>query len=167
RYRDSFVVRSPAIGFRCVKLGTTSAPLRLRFVNEKTLVPVGEGELQVWASHFGLGDRDAIQAKGSTDFEGKFAPKDKEPYKNVAFVRVLKNNDVLAQFPVEILDDRIIICKVPSDRNAGPAGELIARQKRLLDQINESLAVHANLNKDLGDIIRTDQQQAASRAQKA
>jgi hypothetical protein len=98
--------------YRCVKLGTTRAPLRIRLVKEgaATLTPEKNKEIHVRKQGF---KQDETAEQGTTDDQGFFSTdKRKVLYDHVAFVSCMVNNSVRAQFPVPIYDRGVMLCPV-------------------------------------------------------
>jgi hypothetical protein len=113
RYRLSQVV-----GLRCVHLGTSTAPLKLRFMQEnadRSLTKL-EGAVSLQVRRFGFEDKpvaslpttaDSVRDYDTTRFgaDGRF--------KNLAFVTVLSGETVRARIPIPVLD-RLIVVPVPA-----------------------------------------------------
>ena len=103
-------------GYRCAQLKTVRGPVRLRLVNDKTqeflnlLVNVSANP------EF----RDAVQG---TAVRGFFETD--RPFENVAYVRILAaGKRVLAQFPVPLVDDRTVVCRLTPDPKLVKQGEI-------------------------------------------
>jgi len=149
------------VGLRCLKLGTaesTTAPLRLRFVTEdQHRAPISG--LQVQASPDGfkrgpLEDR-TTTADGLVDL--------REPYKHVAFVRVLHESRVVAELPVEIISDKLVTCPVTVKVEDERRGQLEHRRKRWHRQLNEYLQSNSTLFQELNDLAKTSRKEAIDR----
>jgi vacuolar-type H+-ATPase subunit D/Vma8 len=153
RYRHPLAEGPNLVGYRCLKLGTTQAPLNLRFVDEQTLTP--RSGLRVEVSRDGFGPKDAVHQEGTTNPDGTLPlRRDDNRYAHVAFVRVSVGGSVIAQMPVEILDDRPVVCRLRVDARAEAWGELEQQRKRWLGRLNEVLLVQENLRQELGELIR-------------
>ncbi|MCS6853009.1 MAG: hypothetical protein NZ700_17775 [Gemmataceae bacterium] len=149
------------LGYRCLKLGTTKGPLHLRLVDDRTLQP--RSGLQVWVSPYGFGPHDLVRLRGVTGPDGLILGKPDDLYEHVAFVRIFVHGAPLAEVPVAILDDRVVVCRVNVDSRAEQLGQLEFRRKRWLGHLHESLLVQAELSKELANLIAKPGLQAAAR----
>jgi hypothetical protein len=120
------------LGYRCLRLTTITAPLRLRLIDKKTLAPL-DG-LQVHVSRTGFGSAPAELTSGA---DGMVVSRD--AYPGVAFVQVLSGKKVKVQLPVEIVDDRIVVCRVTIDEEAADKERLGLRHERWLRRLYEEL----------------------------
>jgi hypothetical protein len=132
------------LGYRCLKLGTITAPLRLRFISlDKTGTPqVG---LQVEVSEHGFQDKPRSARATNSDGRVQF-----EPFSNLAFVRVLNSSGTpVARLPVEILGDRLVVCEVEVSSEGDLVGALVDRRNRLLKQVYETLQQQSVVLKEI------------------
>lgn len=101
------------VGHHCMVLGTTQAPLRIRFVQER-----GEAAstLAVEVRRFGFRGEDTTKLTTSTDGSGWLDTSragDKGIFDGLAFVSVTRGlPGTLPQIPVAIMDDRPIVVPV-------------------------------------------------------
>jgi hypothetical protein len=106
---------SRLVGLRCVKLGTTTAPLRLRLVPDK---PDGERSinvtLQVRHSSFEGEAATLLDLPGRDDRDVDTSGYEQGRFTGLAYVTVLDGAAVRARVPVPILDDRLVVLPVPA-----------------------------------------------------
>src|SRR5437660_1516012 len=104
RYDNPLADAAGVLGYRCLKLGTITAPLRLRVVSDDRLgTPLNGRRVQISARDF----QETALEQRSTNSDGLVTSV--QPYQNVAFVRVFDAATPLAKIPVEIIDDRMIL----------------------------------------------------------
>jgi hypothetical protein len=142
RFKDP-LEKSPAVlGYRCLKLGTTTAPLHLRLVNSKDLLPLAGQAVAVSVGDFSAKPKE----ERSTQADGSLETRD--AFQNIAFVRVMDvGGEVRAQVPVEILGDRVVILSL--DRQADSEGQFALARKRLVSRLYESIQVVGELFQEL------------------
>ena len=156
RYEDPISPRG-ALGFRCVKLGTTEAPLQLRLVD-----PSGATQkmsaLQVYARPDNYpdggreGDRTAAQ-------EGAFVSKDK--FAHVAFVRVMVGASPISRMPVEILDDSITVRTIRLEPGAELRDRLESERRGILNRITDGRLIQVRCFQDITAFEKTGKKQEA------
>jgi tetratricopeptide (TPR) repeat protein len=157
RYRDARQ-RDPladwqAVGFRALRLGTTSAPVRLRVVDTDGL-PVND--LRVHVGPTGFNPKE-FRDEGTVRHDGFFETT--HPYEHVAFVRI--DSSPPAQVPVAVLDDRVIVCKVTPGAN-GEARQMAAIEVRNLRQtLSDHVRRLVELRRQLGTMIKATQNKEA------
>jgi hypothetical protein len=144
------------LGYRCLKLSTTRAPLRLRLVqaSARTLTPVPNQEINVRRQ--GFTGEDLTKAQGATDADGYFSTEkdgDKGVYENIAFVSVMSGKTALVpKIPVALFDDRTVV--IPVNINADASVQLSLRKELWVGQVYDSLLGVANLFKDLETLLK-------------
>ncbi len=144
RYENPLAKGEGVLGFRCLKLGTTEAPLRLRLVrDQKTGAPLRGATVKVSAFDFQPDSTD--QSVTSPD---GFVTTSKR-YRHIAFVIVEWARRDVAQIPIEIVGDQTVVCFVPTDQNAARRGRLEQDKKRWRGRLYESLEVQNTLVKEL------------------
>jgi tetratricopeptide (TPR) repeat protein len=137
------------VGYRCLKLGTITGPLRLRIVHEN-LVPLSG--IQVRVSPTGFRAADAVKQAVVTGPDGLLpVRKDDYRYDHIAFVRILAVDTPIANIPVAIIDDRTIVCRVNVDEKTESLGQLNLRKRRWVGRIVDTLLVQAELSKQLAE----------------
>jgi hypothetical protein len=127
---------SAAGGYRCLKLGTITAPLRLRLVKASDpKTPAPSLEIHVRRHGFTQEERDKVQ--GVTDADGYFSTERKNipPFQNVAFVSIMHAGQARAQVPLAIVDERPIPCRVNTDATSLVMFRKQLWEKGLLDEI--------------------------------
>jgi hypothetical protein len=135
RYRDDRLEEGPGIqGFRCLRLATVSAPLRLRLLDDKTLVPLAGQPVHV--SHTGFGE---AATELTTGADGLLTTP--EPFAGAAFVHILSGKEVRVQLPVEIVDDRIVVCRASITLEAMTRDRVQLRYEHWLRRLYEDLRV--------------------------
>jgi hypothetical protein len=140
-----------SMGFRCLKLGTTKAPLRLRLVQYGARPTRGLIGYVVSVQRQGFNPEagpigKATDSEGFTGVLGKTAPFDK-----VAFVLIYdleKRDKVIAQVPVAIVDERPIVVALDIKREALTPLEL--RQRYWVGRITSRLLEDQGIFAELG-----------------
>jgi hypothetical protein len=115
----------PQVNYRAIRLGTTSAQVRLRLVDPNGL-PLQN--LLVFVSPQGFRATDPVTDQGAAH-EGWFTSS--KSYNGMAFVRVVAG-DQQRPIPVAILDDRPVVCEmtVAADSEARQQFDLDVRNAR-------------------------------------
>lgn len=131
------------VGYRCLKLGTTRAPLRLRLVTDDNVrEPVRAMQVQIKPRGF---EGSAMELT-STRSDGLVISQ--KPYENVAFV-ILAGPSKTAQVPVEIVEDLTLTCPVSVHEETLAQAELRHRGDRWLAQLIDSRKVADSLFAEL------------------
>jgi tetratricopeptide (TPR) repeat protein len=143
--QDQPITESPVVGFRCVKLNTTGGPVRLRVVDNKTQEFLSGLEIEVSADGNFTG-----KTQGAT-VDGFF--KSSKSYDRVAYVRVLSGGTPLAQFPVEIVDDRVVVVRMSPNLKALKRGLVEQRRDRWVLWLYEALGVAAQSFQELNAVV--------------
>ncbi|MBV9123367.1 MAG: hypothetical protein JO112_08425 [Planctomycetes bacterium] len=156
---------SPAIvGFRCLKLGTTTAPLRLRLVDEKNFAPLSALRVKVSPFNFDAKVRD----DKVDNSEGIVQTDPQNPYPNIAFVRVLNGEIPLARVPVPIFADHTVVCPILPNAETATLADLELRRTHWVDQLYDTLSVASQLFKDLRQLVESgSNEEALKKAQSA
>jgi hypothetical protein len=150
------------VGYRCIKLGTTVAPLRLRVVADDRLGTPLAG-LQVWFNDDGFSQ--TPRERTSTKADG--VAKTERTYTNLAFVRILRPGVPVAQFPVAILENRTVTCAVAVNPETERRGQLLVRRDRWTRRLDDSLAVSVTAVRELNALLAQSRENALARAQSA
>jgi hypothetical protein len=137
QYKDPLPVSAGVLGYRCLKLGTTRAPLRLRVVtNDKLRIPLSARNVLI--NPRGFDSRPALDHMTTTSDglvqSGNY-------YENVAFVSVYASGIPLARIPVEIIDGLTVTCPVGVGGEAETKGQLYQRRERWLRRLNDDVGV--------------------------
>ncbi len=149
-------------GYRCLKLGTIEAPLRLRLVRDrKTGAPLSGCTVKVSPSGFQSRSQEQRVVKNADGFVTT-----ENRYRNIAFVVVELNQIVLANIPVEIMGDQTLVCFVSVDKNVEKRGQLDREKSRWLGRLSESHDVQATLFKEVSTLAEKDRERALERARK-
>jgi tetratricopeptide (TPR) repeat protein len=118
--------------FRALRLATAKAPLRLRFLDDKTFAPQAGLTVRISRTDYG-----AKPTELTTGPDGLIVTPDS--YEGVAFVQVVSGKDVRAQFPVAIVDDRTVVCPFSISEEAVVRGQLDLRRESWLRRLYEEL----------------------------
>ncbi len=145
-------------GYRCVKLGTVKAPVRLRFVEQKDKAagPVQAARLSVEVRRVGFWSGDGgVVTDFSDPTSGVFSTahrKDVEPYDGVAFVTVKGGGLLRALLPLPLVDDQpvtVVVAPVTVDL----AAEARARRSDLWKrEVNVAWLTHVEIFRELQDM---------------
>jgi tetratricopeptide (TPR) repeat protein len=136
RYEEDRVLTDapPVAGYRCLKLNTIRGPLRLRLVDEKTQAFLSGLRVMVCPNdEFKTDLTQGTTIKGLFEAEG--------PFSNVAYVRVLSGASVLVEFPVPLVDDRTVVCRMSENAAALKQGEIELRKERWVRWHQEALSL--------------------------
>jgi hypothetical protein len=139
--------------YRCLKLGTTRAPLRLRLLDFKTHAPHDSLQVHVSGTDFGEGGK-----RLATDRDGMVPPTG-ETYAHVAFVRVLSGGSTRANIPVALVSPRTVDCLVSVSTQDEEQGQLSVRRERWLRRIYDSLRAAADRVTDLNELGKQGKRQ--------
>jgi hypothetical protein len=163
RYKMALPKASPILGYRCIKLGTGHAPLRLRLVVEKTRVPKAIVRVNVSQGGFDSKEQEHL----SSDAVGLVQTR--HDYQDIAYVTVLSSsgNRPLAQFPVEILDRRMVTCEVSESAEAERLGQLEGTRDELIRRIGEALLRSVGLFRQLKEFDEKKLREEALEAARA
>lgn len=154
---------SGIIGYRCLKLGTADAPLRLRLVNDRGL-PHSKLQVKVSRAGFETAGPELVH-DGSTNREGYIeTPKN---LANVAFVVVQNGTAVVARIPVPIWEDHVAVRTLVLDPNSTRIAELIALRDQYIRRLDDSLQLQLDLGKKLVELLgKSQHEDALQRAKK-
>jgi tetratricopeptide (TPR) repeat protein len=144
---------SPALGYRCVKLSTIRGPFKLRLVNDKTQEFLSGFRVVVSGTPTFTGSG----AEGAT-IQGLFETK--ELFANVAYVRILSGEKALVEFPVPLVDDRTIVCRMSPDATAIKQGEVLLRLNRWVRWSYEALSTCEQRLTDYNNALKGPLEQA-------
>jgi tetratricopeptide (TPR) repeat protein len=144
---------SPALGYRCVKLSTIRGPFKLRLVNDKTQEFLSGFRVVVSGTPTFTGSG----AEGAT-IQGLFETK--ELFANVAYVRILSGEKPLVEFPVPLVDDRTIVCRMSPDATAIKQGEVLLRLNRWVRWSYEALSTCEQRLTDFNNALKGPLEQA-------
>jgi hypothetical protein len=146
-----------ASGLHCIKLGTTTGPLRLRLMQEKpggALAPL-ESQMTVQFRRRGFRGEDttvlSLGTKGVGDVDTASLPEPRERgrFTNLAFVSVLSGGTLRARMPVPILDERRLLVPVPAASEEETL--LMFRVTALQRAVDDSYRVQVDL---FGEIVK-------------
>jgi hypothetical protein len=159
RLQDPLAMNSTTLGYRCLKLGTITAPLRMRLVNDQNLGPL-TFSVRAKVSQQGF-NAERQEELTPSDEDGLIKTNPDKPYTDIAFVTVLDRTDTrLALIPVEIVGNRIITCPISADYS-GPLAELTVRHRRLINQAQTALALSTERFGEIAKLVKDDEKQKA------
>jgi predicted DNA-binding antitoxin AbrB/MazE fold protein len=156
--------RSSILGYRCLKLGATDAPLRVRLISddERRPKPLAGREIRIAAKSF---DEEPLD-KQSTTPDGLMPSPTSQTYHNLAFVKIFDGGMALAQVPVEIIDDRTVTIPISDDPTTQQRGQLLRDRERWIRHLYDSLEAAAAVVKEL-NVMNKSPEGALAKAQAA
>jgi hypothetical protein len=131
---DTLSDQPDVLGYRCLRLATVAAPLRLRLLDTESHAPHNGWQVHVSSTGF---DHDT---KNFATKDDGTVPTD-ESYRHAAFVTVLDQGKVRARLPIAMLGDHQIDCFIDRDPAAEAEGQKRLRRDRWLRRIYDSLRV--------------------------
>jgi hypothetical protein len=147
RYKQSLAGRPGVQGYRCIKLGTGRALLRLRLIDEARRHPLSES-ISIRRSSFD-GDADEQLTAG-----GDGAIVSAKEYEHVAFVTVQSGTSVRARVPVAIFDGaKAVVIPVAANAAVEAQGQFDLRRRLWMSQLYESLLVVDDRFKELNRLV--------------
>jgi hypothetical protein len=146
RYKQSLGGGPGVLGYRCIKLGTGRAHVRIRLIDEATRRPLPES-ISIRRTGF---DGPADEQLTSDADGGIVSVKE---YENVAFVQVHSGSSVRARVPVAIIDGRALVIPVAANPGAEARGQFDLRRRLWMSQLYESLLVVDDHFKELNQLV--------------
>jgi len=145
RFQEDDLKERPGIlGYRCLKLTTTSGPLHLRFLDDESR-PLSFLQVHV------LKPGASQAAELTTNRDGLVVTRSSYPH--LALVRVLAGDAVRAQFPVAITGDDTVVCRLKIQPDGESLAPLEFRKdqwfRRILDNARLASERVADLNREL------------------
>jgi hypothetical protein len=148
RYREDDLRPAGDVSYRAVKLPATRGPLRLRLLEDETFRPLDGMVLRVLRP-------DAKKGEELTTRNGLAVTRD--DYRHLALVQVGSSDNPLAQFPVAILDEGPVDCRVKVRPEAEALAPLENRRdlwvRRVYDGLNFSGFVAQRLKERLNQSL--------------
>jgi hypothetical protein len=154
---ESLSEAGQVLGHRCLKLATTTAPVRLRLIDDKDFRPLDGWEVHIRSAP----GQKAVQR--ATNREGLAISN--EPFAHLAFVEVIKGGDIRAQFPVELVDERTVVCRLRTGVKAESQEALELRKDLWVRRIYDELRVVADRTAELNGLMRKSLDHALTSAQ--
>ncbi|HEY8504105.1 MAG TPA: hypothetical protein VIL46_05950 [Gemmataceae bacterium] len=147
RYQGNPMPRhSRVAGYRCIKLGTTEAPLRLQLVDDRGR-PLRSADANLSVRVHDRGFITTPMARGDAWLEdGVFVSR---PLSHAAFAQVIHGTEVRAQIPIPILDDRVVVAPFRIDAQAEKQARLDRAARELLGRITDARRVQIGSFRDL------------------
>jgi tetratricopeptide (TPR) repeat protein len=167
RHKDPLQKGRGILGYRCLKLSTTRAPLRLRLVQARAGTPVANQHVDIRRQ--GFTGEGLTKVQGATDPDGFFST-EKDPdhgqFDNLAFVSVVSGMTPLANVPVPVVDDRPVV--IPMNLATDSAMQVAFRKDLWVTQVYQSWRALADLFKDIPVLLKARKRdEALSQAKKA
>jgi tetratricopeptide (TPR) repeat protein len=145
-------------GFRCIKLGTVKAPVRLRVVEydpNRKGPPRAPEDVILYIGRHGFEDQVPVRVEGVPDADGYYSTeqlKDKPLYDGLAFVTITHGGEVRGLVPLALVDERTITVPI----RLGAESPVFLSQRKLWEQdlINTQITLgdlFKTLNQDIGD----------------
>src|SRR5581483_2169257 len=108
----------------CVKLGTGTAELRLKVVDQNTYKPLSVVTVSIKKKGFEVTEESPV-----TNTEGMIVSK--KQYTNIAFVRLFTGQLLRAKIPIEVIEGRLAVCPLLLSAQAEVEAELDLQRGRL------------------------------------
>lgn len=144
RWQTPLPTPGDVVGFRCLKLSTIRAPLRLRLLrNDRAGTPAAG--VQVWIDAQGFTEKPRETRVTAADG----LVQSTERYPGVAFVQVVQGLAIQAKIPVALVDDRVVVATVDLSAGGELRGQLELRRNRWLQRVYEAHQVVTLLFKEL------------------
>jgi tetratricopeptide (TPR) repeat protein len=162
RYQqDQLVQGDNILGYRGLRLTTTSAPLRLRLVEDTDRAQIPLPGVPVHVSRLGFEDPNPLKLTSRTD--GLVITD--QPFTNVAYVSVLSG--VKARFPVAIVDQETITCRLVLNPEADAREQLRLRCDRWIRRMDDLAAAAEERRKLLEEQLKVARGDALTSARTA
>jgi tetratricopeptide (TPR) repeat protein len=142
---DSLPVRGGVLGYRCVKLGTIDAPLRLQLVDASG-APYRSGALQVRVHAERFPER-ADEGEEAPFRNGVF--QSRKSFSGLVCAQVSVADRTIARIPIEILGDEVTVRQVKIEPGAEARGRLDQARRDLIGRITEARLTQARCFRDL------------------
>jgi hypothetical protein len=152
--------KEPRVGNRCLKLGTTEAPLRFRIVAADNGTPlVGLVKVRAPGAQSQSSETLSTKGDGTTDWT-------KRPYRNMVIAQVFKGaQPVTPDVPIEIVDNRPITIEVRPQAGSDALGELLIRRNRWLNDVYEASDIVDTLVREINEKYKQNPEDALAKAQ--
>ncbi|QVL32109.1 hypothetical protein KIH39_25280 [Telmatocola sphagniphila] len=142
--------RGSIVGYRCIRLATVTAPLKLKLIDPKG-APLRQVGLQVRIKDSGFAESYQERDLGVL-FRDVFTSRD--PMKNIAFVRIDLGERAIARIPLAITGDAVVVRTVNIEAGAESRDQLVARRGFWLDRVNDSRRIQAQCFKDITQLVK-------------
>lgn len=146
RYQNPLAGAGATLGYRCLKLGTTTGPLRLHLVGEKLLPLDYSVRVVVTADGFKTtgGQEPAVSRSGVVRTDPR------QPYSNLAFVTITSGQEPLARIPAPIIENYVEVVPLAAPGGAPELAALDIRKRHAIQQIHEARSMLSQLFKQIG-----------------
>lgn len=156
RYEDPISPRG-SLGFRCVKLGTTEAPLHLRLV-EPNGAAHKTSAIQVYARTDAYPDG-SRESDRTASVENTFVSKDRIAH--VAFVRVTLGATPISRMPIEIMDEDVTVRTIRLEPGAELRDRLESDRRGIMNRITDGRLIQVRCFQDITAFEKTGKKQEA------
>jgi tetratricopeptide (TPR) repeat protein len=147
RYKGSLQAGAGVAGYRCLKLHTVRAPLRLRLVaKDSPGTPLSGRTIQVRSQGF-----EGAAETRTTDNDGLI--RTSQSYDNAAFVQILDSSEMLAQLPVQLIDDRPITVAVEPRRGGDQRAKLDTDRRQWQRKVYDTVEIATAIVRDFNDLM--------------
>lgn len=151
------------IGYRCIKLGTVEAPLKLQLID-----PSGKHQTSAALQVFARSDRFPDEPRDSDRtpaHDGLFTSK--YTYSHVALVRVMLGNRKVARLPLEILDEEMQVRTIRLEEGAEQREQIVQLREAILDRLTDAGLTYVRCAQDMVELARSDKPKAIERGKQA
>ncbi|MBI3407545.1 MAG: hypothetical protein HY040_04220 [Planctomycetes bacterium] len=143
RFQEVDLKDTPGVlGYRALKLTTQPARLRLRLLDDR---PPFEPLAGVVVHAFRPGDKKPSELSSNRDGLAV----SREPFNNFVHVKILSGDSVRAKFPVPLVDDRPVVCKLNRQAEADAQAPVDFRRDQWVTRIYDNLRLADERVKDL------------------
>ena len=159
RYQeDRIVADAPGVlGYRALKLTTAAHPVRVRLLDEESDQPLAGMHVQVL--------RAGQDAKTDLTTSRQGTATTKEPFTNLALVRLLEGDRVRSQVPFALVDDRPLTVRFQRQPEADAWTALEFRRDAWLRRLYENLALASERSAEANRLLAESVQAAFDHGQ--
>ena len=143
---DRLTAPSGASVYRCLKLTTAAAPLRLRLIDDKSLDPQAGLQVHVFKGNFADKPREL-----TTNQDGLAISK--ESFAHLALVKVIGGGGTRVQFPIAMVDERTIVCRLSNAAAGQNLDALQARKDLWLGRLYDNMNLAAERVPELNALL--------------
>lgn len=160
RYQEDDLSETPGtLGYRAVRLATTSMPVTVRLLDDVTLAPLDGKLVRVQP----VGGGKAVEM--ITNRDGLASTREK--FDHLALVQVLIGETVRAQFPVELMPGRTAVARVKIQADGEALTPLVTRRDAWLRRIDDNGRMSMERARDLQAQLHQSLDAAVNSARKS
>jgi tetratricopeptide (TPR) repeat protein len=153
RFKEDDLREPGVLGYRALRLPAIVAPLRLRLLDADSLEPLTGLQVHVRAKPGDKADEYAIDGVLTT----------RRTYSHAVWVEVLQGSQRVANFPVEIVDDRPVVCRLKVG-DADTQAPLEYRRDLWLKRLYDNLRVASERVLELNRLLVGESLEATQKA---